>query len=370
MTDLAGETIDSLARDTGFGGAVSVQRAGEPVDREGLRTGRSGSPHPEHGRYPLRDRQRSEGADRARRRLGDRRRDARVRHDGTVAARRRSPPDRRRGDGRAAARAPTWVSETISTKTSTGRSPTTFCRCRCPRTRRHRGLPARARRVSAEVHAGRAVLILQRRLRRTGAAGRAGERVPFHRLVRERVAEPAGMLSTEFLGAPMNCRGCGARLPARRRSRPHQRLPPPGAGERRRGALLDRGRLRTILARTLRGAHPAQGHRGRARAAAKRIGGRPRYRTRVLDSRLVGRARAPETGVSKDSTRACRSAAGTTAERRRPRPSSRTPPTAPGRSPVGSRNSWCIPRPGEPPAVYPGIRCTTKHDEFTCIGHP
>ena len=29
MTDLA-ETIDSLARDTGFAGAVSVQRAGEP----------------------------------------------------------------------------------------------------------------------------------------------------------------------------------------------------------------------------------------------------------------------------------------------------------------------------------------------------
>ena len=50
-----------------------------------------------------------------------------------------------------------------------------------------------------QVRAGRALRLLQRRLRRAGADRRAGERTPFHELVRERVCEPAGMHDTAFL---------------------------------------------------------------------------------------------------------------------------------------------------------------------------
>ena len=51
----------------------------------------------------------------------------------------------------------------------------------------------------AEVRARRAVLLLQRRLRRPGADRRTGQRDPFGELLRERVTSPAGMRDTEFL---------------------------------------------------------------------------------------------------------------------------------------------------------------------------
>ena len=63
--------------------------------------------------------------------------------------------------------------------------------------------------------------------------------VPFHELVRQRVSAPAGMHDTEFFRSddlPGRARG---RIRAARRHVTHQRVPPPGPGQRRRRHLLD-----------------------------------------------------------------------------------------------------------------------------------
>ena len=63
-------------------------------------------------------------------------------------------------------------------------------------------------------------------------------REPFHRLVAERVCEPAGVRDTGYLRSDELPGGCGPRLPLDR-SATHERLPPPGARDGRRRDLTD-----------------------------------------------------------------------------------------------------------------------------------
>ena len=74
----------------------------------------------------------------------------------------------------------------------------TCCRSRCT-SWRHRAVPGRARRPPEQVRAGRAVRLLQRRLRRAGADCRAGERRAVPRVGAQRVCGRRGMTDTEFL---------------------------------------------------------------------------------------------------------------------------------------------------------------------------
>ena len=129
-------------------------------------------------------------------------------------------------------------------------SPTTCCRSRC-RSSRHRAVPRGARWIPDEVPAWRTLRLLQRRLRRAGADRRAGERGAVHMLVQPRVCERAGMADTEFLRSD--------ELPRRTalgylesRGVANERVPPAGAGHRRRRHVHDRRRRQCLLERLLR----------------------------------------------------------------------------------------------------------------------
>ena len=120
--------------------------------------------------------------------------------------------------------------------------------------------------------------------------------VPFRRLVRERVAEPAAMLSTEFLRSD-ELPGDAALgyLPLAGVDRTNVfHLPVRGSGD---GGLYstvgDFGRFWPAL---FGGAHPARRGRGRPRAQAERLGGRERLRARILASCGIG------LGASRDRT--------------------------------------------------------------------
>ena len=100
------DAVDEAAERTGFSGVVRVDRSGETELCHGLRVRRPGPRGPEHGRDPVRDRERDEDPDGAGGDEPGRARDARARHDRPLAARRRPAADRRRRDGRAPAGAP------------------------------------------------------------------------------------------------------------------------------------------------------------------------------------------------------------------------------------------------------------------------
>ena len=151
--------------------------------------------------------------------------------------------------------------------------------------------------------------------------------VEFHELVRTLVCEPAGMVDTAFLRSD--------ELPGRAAlgylsvGRPaDERVPPPGARQRRRRHLLDRCRPQRLLGRSLRRTDRLAGAGRRDGAPAQRLaGGVQALRPRVPPPRR----RATGSG-SRGTTQACRSPACTSPRPRSPTPSSRTGRKVPGRS--------------------------------------
>jgi hypothetical protein len=85
--------------------------------------------------------------------------------------------------------------------------------------------------------------------------------------------------------------------------------------------------------------------------------------------RLRALPRIPKPSCSKDSTRASRSAAGTTVARRRPRRSSRTPPTAPAHRSQDRGTPRVVPA-WMNPRLYTRAFAAPRNTMFTCIGHP
>ena len=320
------DAVDEAAERTGFSGVVRVDRAGETELCRGLRVRRPGPRDPQHGRDPVRDRERNEEPDGAGGDGPGRAGDARARHDRPFAARRRPAPDRRRRDDRAAA----------GTSVRDRRLP------RRGRRRRHRRLrdagagararddravPAGAGRARDRVPRRRAVRVQQRRLRRARAAGRTGERRGL-----PRAGSHAGLRACGHgrHRVPALRRAPGTRragLPRRRRPE-DERAPSPRARQRRRRHLLDRCRPQRLLGLALRRTDRLAGAGRRDGATAQRLaGGVQALRPRVPPPRRP----ATESGW-RGTTRACRSPACTSPRRRSPTPSSRTGRTVPGRS--------------------------------------
>ena len=90
--------------------------------------------------------------------------------------------------------------------------------------------------------------------------------IPFHELVRQRVCEPAGMDDSAFLRSDELPGARSARVSHDRRHLADKRVPPPGAGQRRRRYLLHRCGLQLLLERPLRRSDRVRGLGGRAGA--------------------------------------------------------------------------------------------------------
>ena len=228
--------------ETAFSGVVRVDRADRDRDGEGLRPGASRLRDPERGRHAVRDRERHEGPDGAHSREPDRGRRARALDDARsvlgddlpligddvtvehLLAHRSGIGDYLDEDVRARhRRLPDARSRCTSSRRPSSTSP-------CSTGTRRSSRPDER---FAYCNGGYVVLAL--------IAERASG-VPFHELVLQRVCEPAGMRDTEFLRSDeLPGRDC-ARLPRDRRRVEDERLPPAGAGQRRRRHLHHRGR--------------------------------------------------------------------------------------------------------------------------------
>ena len=108
---------------------------------------------------------------------------------------------------------------------------------------------------------------------------------PFHRLVAERVSKPCGSARHRLPAIGRAPGGCGPRLPVDR-STTHERLPPPGARDRRRRDLLDGRRPLAVLGNPLRGRDRVSRCRCRDGAPTERLaGGGTPVRARVPPAR-------------------------------------------------------------------------------------
>ena len=171
--------------------------------------------------------------------------------------------------------------------------------------------------------------------------------VPFHDLVQQRVCAPAGHGRHRVPALGRAARARRARLPRRSTALADERLPPARARQRRRRDLLDRRRHQRVLASVLR-------RPDRVRPTGSREMVRPR--SDVADGASAtasgsGCTQRPTSSCWRATTRACRSGPShdpTPDSRTR---SSRTRPTARGRSAAISETSSPparAARPGKP----------------------
>ncbi|CAA9280687.1 MAG: Beta-lactamase class C-like and penicillin binding proteins (PBPs) superfamily, partial [uncultured Corynebacteriales bacterium] len=267
------------------------RRLGGPAGRggvpPGVRAGPPGVRDPERRRHAVRDGERVEGVHRAGRRRADRARGAEAGHHGPVAARRRPAADRRRRDRRAPAR-PSVRYRRLPVRGGLGAH-----RLRAAGAGAgpgdHRAVPGRAGRLPHGVPGRRAFHLLQRRLRRARAAGRAGRRGAVPRPGPGHRAGAGGHGRHRVPAFGRAARAGGGRL---RHRHPDQCLPPAGAGHRRRRRVHHRGRHDRLLGRPVRRADRAGRAGGGAGPAAQHRHRREvRLRAGVLD--LPGRAGRP-----------------------------------------------------------------------------
>ena len=156
---------------------------------------------------------------------------------GAVGAGRRPAADRRRRHGRAPARRIARASATTSTRTPAARSPTTCSRCRPHRLVDSEDYLQVLDGFPTKFAAGTDFSYCNGWLRGAGDRRRAcGSGVPFHELVR-RACDRAGGHGRHRVPAQRRAaRRRRPRLPADRRPVAHERVPPAGAGQRRRRA--------------------------------------------------------------------------------------------------------------------------------------
>ena len=153
------------------------------------------------------------------------------------------------------------------------------------RARDDRAVRRRARRASDRVPARRAVCVLQRRLRRAGVDRRAGERRALRR-ARAAARVRTGGAARHGVSALGRAGPRRPRLSGRSTAWEEQRVPPAGAGQRRRRDLLDGSRHQRALAGVPRRSDRLAGVGRRDDAAAeRRPGQRDALRARLLAAR-------------------------------------------------------------------------------------
>ena len=216
------------------------------------------------------------------------------------------PLHRRRRDGRAPARSPLGDRRLLRRGGRDRRRTRIVLTVPAHAARDDGGIPRRPRRASDEVRPGRALLVLQRRLRRPRAARRACERRPV----------PRARACSGSASRP----GCATRRSCARTSSPagprsgtsrstaveDERLPPAGARQRRRRHLLD-GRGHPLAVEGVLRGEDRLGRVGAGDGAAAE-----RCRDEALRARVLARRARPRSSSSKGWTPACRSARRTT----------------------------------------------------------
>ena len=223
--------VDRVATETAFSGVVRVDRGAdvELLAAYGDADRRWGIANTPDTRFATASG--TKGSDRPGGRHADRGRHARPGDDGQVAARRRPPAHRRRGDRRAVAR-PSLGDRRLprrGRRHGPQRLPDAGAG---PATGGHRGLRGGARRVSDEVPARRAVLLLQRRLHGARPDRRASVWRAVPRSRRPTRVRAGGDDRHRVPALRRAARANRRRLPRRRRTLAQQRVPPPGARQR------------------------------------------------------------------------------------------------------------------------------------------
>ena len=159
-----------------------------------------------------------------------------------------------------------------------------------PRARDDRGVPRGARRPRHRFAAGRAVRLLQRRLRRARADRRAGERRAVPRARATSASASRRACTTPRSCAPTSCRGARRSATSTIDGAADQRAPPAGARQRRRRDLLHRGGHQRLLDAPCSPAGSSRGlGRGDGAAAQRRAGRAEALRTRLLAPRVERR---------------------------------------------------------------------------------